>query len=79
MTSPTRKKRAFHTAAPHVGPDPNTARRFTVCAMYDAGLSLRQIAAALGITYQAVHQILVRSGVPRRPRGGNQGSHSRRK
>jgi hypothetical protein len=40
---------------------------------------LRQIGAALDVTYQAVHSMLERMGVPRRPRGGNQGAHSRRR
>jgi len=43
----------------------------------DEGKSIRQIAAELGVTFQAVQSLLVRMGVPRRPRGGNTGSHSR--
>jgi transposase len=43
----------------------------------DEGKSIRQIAAELGVTFQAVQSLLARMGVPRRPRGGNTGSHSR--
>jgi len=54
-------------------------RRRQIKRLYATGLTLRQIGAALGVTYQAVHSMLERMGVPRRPRGGNQGSHSRRR
>ena len=57
---------------------PNHERRAQVLALYDQGLSLRAIAKQIGCSHQAVHVMLVRMGVPRRPRGGNQGSHSRR-
>jgi DNA invertase Pin-like site-specific DNA recombinase len=55
----------------------NTERRTQVREMYARGLSLRAIAKELGCTHQAVHELLARMGIPRRPRGGNQGSHSR--
>jgi hypothetical protein len=45
--------------------------------MYESGMKLRDIAAAMNVTFQCVHQILVRMGVTMRPRGGNTGSHSR--
>ncbi|MGA0134227.1 MAG: helix-turn-helix domain-containing protein [Opitutales bacterium] len=54
-------------------------RRTQIRRLYAAGLTLRQIGAALDVTYQAVHSMLERMGVPRRPRGGNQGAHSRRR
>lgn len=63
----------------HTGRNPNEARREAVRAMYEAGMSIRTIALRVGTTYQAVHSLLQRIGVPLRPRGGNTGSHSRRK
>lgn len=63
----------------HTGRYPNKARRDAVAAMYKAGMSIRVIATRVGTTYQAVHSLLQRMGVPLRPRGGNTGSHSRRK
>lgn len=59
------------------GRKPNVTRREQVVAMYHNGMSLRLIAAELGVTYQAVHAMLRRSGVEMRPQGGNTGSHSR--
>lgn len=58
---------------------PNYERRAQVKALYESGLSVRQIAAQVGVTFQAVQSMLARMGVPRRPRGGNQGPHSRHK
>jgi IS30 family transposase len=55
----------------------NDAYRQTVRTLYEEGMSLRMIAEQVGRTRQAIQQLLVRMGVPRRPRGGNQGSHSR--
>ena len=46
-------------------------------SMYESGLKLRDIAGVMNVTYQCVHQVLVRMGVTMRPRGGNTGSHSR--
>jgi transposase len=63
----------------HTGRIPNEARREAVRAMYHAGMSIRTIALRVGTTYQAVHSLLQRMGVTLRPRGGNTGSHSRRK
>lgn len=68
-------KRVF----PHTGRYPNEARRKTVKAMYESGMSMRAIAAVIGTSYQAVQSLLDRAGVPRRPSGGNTGSHSRHK
>lgn len=45
--------------------------------LYQSGLPLSAIARQLGVSKQAVHQQLAKQGVPRRARGGNQGSHSR--
>ena len=63
----------------HTGRKPNDARRHAVRALYDAGCSLREIAARFGVRYQAVHGMLQRMGAPLRPRGGNTGGHSRHK
>jgi IS30 family transposase len=52
-------------------------RRADVIAMYEAGFTLRHIAAAIGRRHQTVHGILRRAGITLRPRGGNSGSHSR--
>jgi DNA-binding transcriptional regulator LsrR (DeoR family) len=53
------------------------ARRQLAVSCYEAGLSLRQIAVRMNISWQAVHAILRRAGVAMRTRGGNQGAHSR--
>lgn len=52
-------------------------RRALVVSLYQSGHTTRQIAERLGISYQAVHQMLQRLEIPLRPRGGNMGSHSR--
>lgn len=62
---------------PHLGPKPNKERRALVASMYRAGMSVRQIAAECGVTFQAVHGMLHRIGMTMRKPGGNQGSHSR--
>lgn len=54
-------------------------RRQQMKAMYLSGLKLRDIALAMNVTFQSVHQVLTRMGVPMRPRGGNTGAHSRRR
>ena len=41
------------------------------------GLSIRQVAERMGVTFQAVQSMLARHNIPRRPRGGNNGPHSR--
>ena len=69
----------LYKGLPDSGATPNLARRELVKSMYEEGMTLRQIAKSLGITYQAVHSMLQRTGVTLRPRGGNTGSHSRRK
>jgi hypothetical protein len=59
---------------PGSGADP--ALRAEVAELY-AGprrLSLRGIAALRGVSKQAVHQMLRKSGVPLRPRGGRPGA-----
>jgi transposase-like protein len=61
------------------GNKPDLERRMQIQQLYQSGLTLRQIGAQLGITYQAVYAMLKRSGFPRRPRGGATGSHSRHK
>jgi transposase-like protein len=61
----------------HCGNKPNLARREKVIDMYDSGMSMRAVAAAMGVSHQAIHRMLWRAGHPRRMRGGNTGSHSR--
>lgn len=61
----------------HQGNKPNADKRQTVVALYQHGHTIRDIARAVGVTFQAVHALLVKAGVPRRPRGGNTRSHSR--
>lgn len=63
----------------HLGNRPNVAKRERVIDMYDSGMSMRAIAAVVGVSHQAVHMMLWRSGHPRRMRGGNTGGHSRHK
>lgn len=57
----------------------NEARRHKVRELYLSGRSIRSIAEELRCTFQNVHGMLMRLGIPRRPRGGNQGGHSRHK
>lgn len=56
---------------------PDLVKREKVATLYASGLSIRQIAEKLGKSFQAIQSMLVRMGIPRRPRGGNQGPHSR--
>lgn len=63
----------------HTGNKPNDEKRQIVIMLYRSGLTLRECAKRMGITYQAVHFLLKRSGEPLRGRGGNYGSHSRKK
>jgi transposase len=69
-----RKPKAY---ADHTGNVPNAERRHTVIVLYESGLSIRAVAARIGVTFQAVHRMLHRAGVPMRPRGHNVGHHSR--
>jgi len=65
---------------PHTGNQPNDEKRDVAKMLYvDKGLSLRDVATRMGVTYQAVHSLLKRAGVDLRGRGGNQGAHSRRR
>lgn len=61
----------------HCGNKPNLARREKVIDMYDSGMTMRAVAAVMGVSHQAIHRMLWRAGHPRRMRGGNTGSHSR--
>ena len=70
---------ALRKKLPHLGGVPDLARRELVSSMYASGLTIRAVAAQLGISYQAVHGMLKRMGVKMRPRGGNRGGHSRHK
>lgn len=63
----------------HTGNKPNDERRNQVRDLYLSGLTVRAVADKVGVTFQAVQSMLTRMGVPRRPRGGNTGSHSRRR
>ena len=58
----------------HKGFDHARARR-----LYESGLSLRKVAARIGVSHQAVHKALVAMGITLRGRGGNQGAHRRRR
>lgn len=64
---------------PSSKPGLQAIRREQMKRMYLSGLKLRDIADAMNVTFQSVHQVLTRMGVPMRPRGGNTGSHSRRR
>lgn len=66
-------------AIAHTGRKANELRRTRVRDLYESGLSIRQVAAHVGTSYQAVQAMLKRIGIQRRPPGGNQGSHSRHK
>lgn len=70
-----RKKRAY----PQQRRAAQVARRAHAKELYEQGFSLRQISVRMGISHQAVHALLRRSGVEMRLRGGNQGAHSRHK
>jgi transposase len=63
--------------AKHAGNAPNEERRHTVRVLYESGLSIRDVSERIGVSFQAVHALLKRSGVVLRPRGCNVGSHSR--
>ncbi len=64
---------------PNTGNKPNEEKRQIVRMLYNTGLSTRQVAERMGVTFQAVHSMLRRSGVQLRGHGGSTGSHSRRK
>lgn len=72
-----RRKAAPLNRFAHTGNQPNEARRTAVASLYQTGMSLRDVATVIGVSYQAVHSMLQRANVPLRGRGGNQGSHSR--
>ena len=74
--SESRKK---YKEYPKQDPKARAARRAHAKELYKKGYALRQIAVRMGITYQAVHYLLKQQDVPMRPRGGNQGAHSRHK
>lgn len=61
----------------HAGNRPHAIRRAKVRALYRSGLSLRDVAHEVGVTFQAVHSMLLRMGEPIRKNGGNTGGHSR--
>lgn len=63
----------------NMGNKPNEEKRDVARMLYNSGLSLRQVAEAMGITFQSVHGLLKRAGVKLRGKGGMTGSHSRRK
>lgn len=54
-----------------------TQYRQEIVARYEAGASQAEVARQFKVTRQAICQILKRAGVETRPRGGNQGGHSR--
>ena len=51
------------------GPRGNGPRDAEIVRRYLSGESLSQVGAATGMTKTAVHQVLRRLGVPRRPKG----------
>ena len=61
----------------HTGRKPNIERRQAVATLYQSGLSIHGVSELIGVSPQAVHSMLQRMGITLRPRGGNQGSHSR--
>jgi transposase len=73
------KPRKKHAPYPDQHKAARAARRAHAQELYAQGYSLRQIAVRMGITYQAVHYLLKVQSVALRPRGGNQGAHSRHK
>ena len=54
-------------------------RRQRMRRLYESGMTLRAVAEKMGCSFQSVHQVLRLMGVPMRTRGGNMGSHSRRR
>jgi hypothetical protein len=64
---------------PHTGNKPNDEKRQIVRMLYNSGLSMRQVADRMGVSFQAVHSMLHRMGAVVRDAGGSTGSHSRRK
>lgn len=75
MTGSNQKRKRERFA--HTGRRPNDERRQAVLALYQSGLSIRDVGQLIGVSPQAVQSLLQRMGVERRPRGGNQGGHSR--
>jgi transposase len=75
MSEPVRKRGPY----PSQRREAQQARRALASSLYGQGHTLRQIAAMMNISYQAVHAMLRRAGVALRLRGGNQGAHSRHK
>lgn len=63
----------------HTGNKPNEEKRDVAKMLYLSGLSIRQVAEEMGVTFQATHGMLQRSGVKLRGKGGMTGGHSRQK
>jgi transposase len=76
---PRKKSNRIADESQHAGNVPHAIRRAKVLALYRSGLSLRLVAKEVGVSFQAVHSMLRRIGVPLRSRGGNTGGHSRHK
>ena len=51
--------------------------RAEIVARYESGFPAAEVARQFNVSRQAVCQILKKEGVAIRPRGGNQGGHSR--
>ena len=64
---------------PNTGNKPNDEKRDVVKMLYYSGLSVRQVADRMGVSFQAIHSMLHRMGATVRKPGGSMGSHSRRK
>ena len=52
---------------PYTVSEPARKRREAMLARYQEGYSIRQVADEFGVSFQAVHQILCKYGVERRP------------
>lgn len=76
---PESKPRKKYAPYPDQHAEARATRRQHAKELYAQGYALRQIAVRMGITHQAVHYLLKQQDVPMRPRGGNQGAHSRHK
>lgn len=76
-TAKQKKPRPKRVRFSHTGCAPNEDRRQAVAALYQSGMSIRAVGELVGVSPQAVHSMLERMNIERRPRGGNQGGHSR--
>jgi DNA invertase Pin-like site-specific DNA recombinase len=64
---------------PHTGNKPNDEKRQIVRMLYNSGLPMRVVADRMGVSFQAVHSMLHRMGLPVRGHGGMVGSRRKKK